>query len=353
MPWVVLGHGALNQGFDAIVWHNPQTGQFALWDSESLTPTPGAVGIIIETIARRDDLAVVGVDIGGATTDVFSVFQGVFNRTVSANLGMSYSISNVMAEAGIENILRWVPFAVDEGGLRNRIKNKMIRPTTIPSARGPGDRAGDRAKPCARLRAARRSRSAWGRRPSERSRHHDQTESGASREPARPALAARAACSHARCAQAALMMVDAFLPEAYPARGGKTMAPQLGVLDRARRGRAQVFERDCLIRLGGAAPVGAGKPGQACVLSPRAWPPSSARCRSASWCSCCFRRGRADPSAGARLDLGPARAEARRRRRGGADRGRARAPAVRAAADQPASRSCAPGTPPDLYPREV
>ena len=81
--------------------------------------------------ARRP-AAVVGVDIGGATTDVFSVFQGVFNRTVSANLGMSYSVSNVMAEAGIENILRWVPFAVDEVELRNRIKNKMIRPTTIP-----------------------------------------------------------------------------------------------------------------------------------------------------------------------------------------------------------------------------
>src|SRR5213079_1853748 len=56
----------------------------------------------------------------------------VFNRTVSANLGMSYSVSNVMAETGIANILRWVPFAVDEVELRNRVKNKMIRPTTIP-----------------------------------------------------------------------------------------------------------------------------------------------------------------------------------------------------------------------------
>ncbi len=38
-----------------------------------------------------EKINVVGVDIGGATTDVFSVFQDVFNRTVSANLGMSYS----------------------------------------------------------------------------------------------------------------------------------------------------------------------------------------------------------------------------------------------------------------------
>ena len=45
---------------------------------------------------------------------------------------MSYSVSNVLAEAGLESILRWVPFATDEAELRDRIGNKMIRPTTIP-----------------------------------------------------------------------------------------------------------------------------------------------------------------------------------------------------------------------------
>ena len=75
-----------------------------------IMPTPAAVGLIMETIAKREHLNLIGVDIGGATTDVFSVFDGVFNRTVSANLGMSYSISNVLAEAGLANIMRWVPF---------------------------------------------------------------------------------------------------------------------------------------------------------------------------------------------------------------------------------------------------
>jgi hypothetical protein len=65
-------------------------------------------------------------------TDVFSDFDRVFNRTVSANLGMSYSVSNVLAEAGIANIMRWIPFDMNEEDLRNRVKNKMIRPTTIP-----------------------------------------------------------------------------------------------------------------------------------------------------------------------------------------------------------------------------
>jgi len=97
-----------------------------------IMPTPGAVGAIMQAIAKKYDIDVVGVDIGGATTDVFSVFQEIFNRSVSANLGMSYSISNVFAEATLENIMRWVPFDIDERDLRNRIKNKMIRPTSIP-----------------------------------------------------------------------------------------------------------------------------------------------------------------------------------------------------------------------------
>src|SRR3990172_5166616 len=97
-----------------------------------IMPTPGAVGLIIKTIADLEKMEVIGVDIGGATTDIFSVFQGVFNRTVSANLGMSYSISNVFAESGLPNVMRWVPFKMDERDLRNRVKNKMIRPTTIP-----------------------------------------------------------------------------------------------------------------------------------------------------------------------------------------------------------------------------
>ena len=58
----------------------------------------------MQTIARVKKINILGVDIGGATTDVFSVFDGVFNRTVSANLGMSYSISNVLAETGKQRL---------------------------------------------------------------------------------------------------------------------------------------------------------------------------------------------------------------------------------------------------------
>ena len=104
------------------------------WTDAPIMPTPGAVGALIEMVAEKENISVVGVDIGGATTDIFSVFQKQFNRTVSANLGMSYSICNVLAETGLKNVLRWVPFDIDEKELTNRIGNKMIRPTTVPQS---------------------------------------------------------------------------------------------------------------------------------------------------------------------------------------------------------------------------
>ena len=47
------------------------------WVDVPIMPTPGAVGALIQTVAKRDAIDVVGVDIGGATTDVFF---GVFWR---------------------------------------------------------------------------------------------------------------------------------------------------------------------------------------------------------------------------------------------------------------------------------
>jgi hypothetical protein len=72
--------------------------------------------------------------------------------------------------------------------------------------------------------------------------------------------------SHApRRAQAALMLLDAFLPEHVTelAVDSIFMMPQLGVLSTVHpKAAKEVFEKDCLIRLGSSvAPVGPGKDG--------------------------------------------------------------------------------------------
>ncbi len=260
-----------------VMAHAPGYKKLMTWSPVPIMPTPGAVGIIIEKVAKRDRLAVVGVDIGGATTDVFSVFQEIFNRTVSANLGMSYSISNVMAEAGIERILRWVPFDVDEGELRNRIKNKMIRPTTIPQELSDLVIEQAIAREALRLAFEQHKALAVGLKGVQTERTISdimaQTESGSSLVNLLDLgllVGSGGVLSHApRRVQAALMMIDAFLPEGltHLAVDSIFMAPQLGVLSSVHEEAAtQVFERDCLVRLGAVlAPIGTSRVGQPCV----------------------------------------------------------------------------------------
>ncbi len=123
-----------------VMSHAPGYKKLLAWSPIPVMPTPAAFGNMINDAAHRENISVLAVDIGGATTDVFSVFRSpddslVFNRTVSANLGMSYSIGNVLIEAGLSNITRWMPFTIPEAEIQDRIRNKMIRPTSIPQTR--------------------------------------------------------------------------------------------------------------------------------------------------------------------------------------------------------------------------
>ncbi len=119
-----------------VMSHSPGYGKLLSWTPVPIMPTPAAVGDMVYNFATGRNLQVLCADIGGATTDVFSVFfdeqKPVFNRTVSANLGMSYSVANVLIEAGADNIMRWLPYELNASDLRDRLRNKMIRPTSIP-----------------------------------------------------------------------------------------------------------------------------------------------------------------------------------------------------------------------------
>ena len=115
-----------------VMSHAPGYNRLMKWTEIDIMPTPAGEGMAIQLIANTFKQNVMGVGLGGATTNVYSIVDGRFVRSVSANLGMSYSVTNVMKEAGIENIMRWIPFDLDKEEVASRLMNKMIRPTTIP-----------------------------------------------------------------------------------------------------------------------------------------------------------------------------------------------------------------------------
>lgn len=247
------------------------------WAGAPIVPTPAAVGFIMEALAKRDKINLIGVDIGGATTDVFSVYDSVFNRTVSANLGMSYSVSNVLAEAGLANIMRWVPFDVDEQTLRNRIKNKMIRPTTIPQTLDELQIEQAIAREALRLALIHHKSLATSLKGVQQERTisdiFEQKASGGSLVDMLKLdliVGSGGILSHApRRVQSMLMMVDAYEPLGFTTLSVDSifMMPHLGVLSTVNdKAATDVFVHDCLVYLGTCiAPIGQGEDGEKCA----------------------------------------------------------------------------------------
>ena len=241
------------------------------WTPVPVMPTPAAVGSLVETVGRQRGITVIGVDIGGATTDIFSFFRDTFNRTVSANLGLSYSICNVLLEAGLARIARWLPFAMDEGDLRNRIRNKMIRPTTVPQTLEELLIEQAIAREALALAFVHHKSLATGLKGVHHGGTFDRFMDQKGLAPGAQSLidmmrlglliGSGGVLSHApRRVQAALMLIDGFEPCGVTplAVDSIFMMPQLGVLATVHpEASAQVFDRDCLIRLGSVvAPVG-------------------------------------------------------------------------------------------------
>ncbi|TMA60818.1 MAG: methylaspartate mutase, partial [Deltaproteobacteria bacterium] len=197
-------------------------------------------------------------------------------RTVSANLGMSYSVANVVAEAGLDHIRRWLPFACDEQSLRNQIKNKMIRPTTIPQTVADLQVEQAIAREALRLALEQHKQLAVGLKGVQQERSVSdafaQTASGQSLIDMFALdliIGSGGILSHApRRVQAMIMLIDAYAPLGITqlAVDSIFMMPHLGVLSTVNEQAAtEVFVKDCLVPLGTCvAPNGTGKAGERC-----------------------------------------------------------------------------------------
>ncbi|MDD5308514.1 MAG: glutamate mutase L [Deltaproteobacteria bacterium] len=262
---------------DHVMRQAPGFAKLVGWTDAPVMPTPSAVGEILKATAERDGVATLCVDIGGATTDVFSVVDGVFTRTVSANLGMSYSAANVVAACGIQNVRRWLPFDLSAAEILNRLLNKTIRPTTVPDTVPDLLVEQALAREALRLSFAQHQSFATALKGRRHDMNIDKAFSGGGDDGTlvRPMaidliIGSGGVLSHApHPGETAAMLIDAFLPEGVTrlAKDSIFMMPHLGVLSCVNREAAlSVLEHDCLQELGTCvAPVGRTKPGRTCL----------------------------------------------------------------------------------------
>jgi len=260
-----------------VMSHAPGYNKLMKWASTDIMPTPAAEGMAIQLLATKYKMNSLGVGLGGATTNIYSVWDGRFVRSVSANLGMSYSVTNVLKETGIANVARWLPFDITELDLRNRLTNKMIRPTTIPqtleeliiehSIAREALRLGLRHHKsiATRLKGVKQYHDnfSWMFDAEIKDTYIDMMQIGC-------IAGTGGLLSHAPDrVQSLQILTDAFQPEGitWLFQDSVFMMPHLGVLSTVYQEAAlQIFDKDCLVKLGTViAPRGVGKAGTPCM----------------------------------------------------------------------------------------
>lgn len=119
---------------DSVMEQAPGYSKLKKKTDDEIIPTPMGVIRSLQIISESRSENVMSVDIGGATTDIFSHILGEYYRTVSANYGMSYSISNVMKDCGYDSLREYISADLSENEIRNYISNKMLYPTFNPTS---------------------------------------------------------------------------------------------------------------------------------------------------------------------------------------------------------------------------
>jgi uncharacterized protein (TIGR01319 family) len=94
-------------------------------------PTPIAVERILALYSRYKKKKIYAFDMGGATTDCFSISDDISRRSVAANLGMTFSLPYVLNHCGLKKIMSCLDKTYDKTEFLNFLGNRFVRPTSI------------------------------------------------------------------------------------------------------------------------------------------------------------------------------------------------------------------------------
>ena len=123
---------------DSVMEHAPGYRKLKKKVSDEIRPTPTAVERMLKLYTEKHKENIIAIDMGGATTDIYSWINGFFHRTVSANVGLSFSMANILATvlkskdfSGLKTVL---PENYSEDDVRNYINNKTLNPSYLPKS---------------------------------------------------------------------------------------------------------------------------------------------------------------------------------------------------------------------------
>jgi len=122
---------------ESVMEHAPGYKHLKSMTSTDIKPTPTAVEQMLKLYVEKHNENILAIDMGGSTTDIYSYIKGHFHRTVSASVGLSFSMANILATVlknkSMEEITGCLPSSYSEDNIRNYINNKTLNPTYLPT----------------------------------------------------------------------------------------------------------------------------------------------------------------------------------------------------------------------------
>ncbi len=113
----------------------PGLNALANWTPAAVMPSARALENVVRFIARRFNLNVLGADLGAASTCLITARGDACARVVRSDLGLGQNLENVIARAGIDQLMRWLPMEIDVDAARLHWLNHALHPATIPVTR--------------------------------------------------------------------------------------------------------------------------------------------------------------------------------------------------------------------------
>ncbi len=106
------------------------------WSSAPMQPTAQALAQITDCFAQIQNGRVMAVDLGSRSVTLTEAAPNSESRLcVRTDLGMGQPIANILEQAALADIMRWLPSSITEAEAHNFIRNKALFPQTIPGTK--------------------------------------------------------------------------------------------------------------------------------------------------------------------------------------------------------------------------
>lgn len=105
------------------------------WAGRPILPATRSFGQLIRYVGDRYRLKVAGIDLGSASTSLAACAEDLFSLTTRADLGVGLNVRSALEQIPMEHIVRWLPFEMEAGDVREVLLNKSLHASSVPQTR--------------------------------------------------------------------------------------------------------------------------------------------------------------------------------------------------------------------------